>query len=114
MLGEFDVHQANVCLMHQGGRLQRLSRTLPHDLRRGELSQLAVNEWQELFRGELVAYFDLLENPRDITHLDHITHPPRELQVARGQRHAVRHRAGNDGPSKRQRSAKSDDAARRA
>ena len=45
--------------MHQSRRLQRLPRLLLRELRRGQLSQLVIDQRQELLGGVWIASFDM-------------------------------------------------------
>jgi hypothetical protein len=62
------VHQPQVCLMHQGGGLERLPRLLLGQPLRRQLPQLVVDQRQELPGGVRVTLFDC---GQDVGHLHH-------------------------------------------
>jgi hypothetical protein len=67
-LRRFGVHQAQVRLVDQGGGLERLARLLlRHPLGR-QLTQLVVDQRQELFGGRRVALLDGGQDARDFAH----------------------------------------------
>jgi hypothetical protein len=68
VLDLLDIHESEVCLMHQGGGLERLARRLLGHLLRRQLPQLVVNEGQKLLGGLRVALVDGGQDARDFTH----------------------------------------------
>jgi hypothetical protein len=64
----FGVHQPQVGLVNQGGRLEGLAGLLLGHLRGGQLAQLVVDQWQELRGGVRVA---LLHRGQDAGNLGH-------------------------------------------
>lgn len=65
MLG---IHETEVGLVDQRGRLKRLPRPLSSHLRGGQLFQLIVDERQQLFAGELISIVNGGEDPGDVAH----------------------------------------------
>ena len=62
------VHQAEIRLVHQGRRLERLAGPLLGQLPRGQPAQLVVDQRQELVGGLRVALLDRPEDMRDVVH----------------------------------------------
>ena len=59
LLGLVRIDQPEIRLVYQRGGLERLPRLLVSKLRRRELAQLVVDEWQELLGGCRVTLLDL-------------------------------------------------------
>ena len=55
MLGLVNIDQPEIRLVHQGRGLKRLTRILMDELRRGQFSQLLIDQRQELVGGTRVA-----------------------------------------------------------
>ena len=55
--------------MHQRGGLQGLARRFSRHLGRGQLTQLLVNQRQQLIEGMLVAFADAFEDQSDVAHV---------------------------------------------
>jgi hypothetical protein len=61
--------QSKVCLMDQGGRLERVPRTLVRHVRACQSPQLVINQWQQLCGRLPVALSDGIEQPGGIIHV---------------------------------------------
>src|SRR5262245_57532618 len=68
VLGLVYVHEPKVGLVDQRSGLQRLSRLFVREFLRGELTQLGVDQWQELLSRGRVALFDRTHDSSDFAH----------------------------------------------
>ncbi len=73
MLSLLDIHQPDVGVMDQGGRLQGLTWLLLCQFGGSQFAEFVVDKWQELIRGRGIALLDLRENLSDIFHADQHT-----------------------------------------
>ena len=79
MLRLLDIHEPDVCVVHQGRGLQRLPRSFLRQLGGGQLSELVIHQRQQLLRRRWIAGFDLRQNAGDVGH----GHGTREMDEAR-------------------------------
>src|SRR4029079_16886836 len=73
------LHESEICLVHQRGRLECLSRLLTRQFCRCQLTQFVVNQRQQLFRGLWIAVLDLRQDTRDIGHGYEDSQPSAEM-----------------------------------
>jgi hypothetical protein len=73
-------HQAEIGLVYQRGCLKCLPRLLLSEARGGKLSQLVVDEWEQIGRGVRVAGHCGIEQTGDIGHGCEDTHTGRGPQ----------------------------------
>ena len=67
-IGKDSIAQAKPGLVHQRGRLKRMSRLFPRHLLRGQLAQFLIDQRQQFVGGIAVALLRAVENARDIAH----------------------------------------------
>ena len=68
MLSFVDVHEPQVCLVDEGGGLERLAGPLAGQLLRRQLAQLVIDQRQELAGGVRIAVGDGVQDARDLAH----------------------------------------------
>src|SRR5262249_50702817 len=68
VLSFFHIHEAEIRLMHESSRLERLAGLFQRQLLPGKLAQLVINQWQQLLRSVRIALLDSAQNARDLAH----------------------------------------------
>ena len=81
LLGLLHIHQPQIGLVHQRGRLQRLPRLLVSQLGGGQFAQFVVHQRQQLLGSGRVAGFDLGQDAGDVGHGDQDTAARRDDSI---------------------------------